>query len=100
NGQVLPPGGQTITGAAIRTALESTTVAVTLGSYLEHTFGWRDRVFLTGGVRNDRNSAFGSQVRSVWYPKVQGSGGVSDGAVLPRSITVINLKLRFAYASS
>jgi len=100
NGQVLPPGGQTITGAAIRTALESTTVAVTLGSYLEHTFGWRDRVFLTGGVRNDRNSAFGSQVRSVWYPKVQGSWVVSDETFFPRSIPVSNLKLRFAYGAS
>jgi len=100
NGQVLPPGGRTITGAAIRTALESTTVAVTLGSYVEHTFGWRDRVFLTGGVRNDRNSAFGSQVRSVWYPKVQGSWVVSDEAFYPRSIPVGNLKLRFAYGAS
>jgi len=100
NGQVLPPGGQTITGAAIRTALESTTVAVTLGSYLEHTFGWRDRVFLTGGVRNDRNSAFGSKVRSVWYPKVQGSWVLSDEAFYPRSVPVSNLKLRFAYGAS
>lgn len=100
NGQVLPPGGQTITGAAIRTAQESTTVAVTLGSYVEHTFGWRDRVFLTGGVRNDRNSAFGSQVRSVWYPKVQGSWVLSDEAFFPRSIPVSNLKLRFAYGAS
>jgi len=100
NGQVLPPGGQTITGAAIRTALESTTVAVTLGSYVEHTFGWRDRVFLTGGVRNDRNSAFGSQVRSVWYPKVQGSWVVSDETFFPRNLPVSNLKLRFAYGAS
>ena len=100
NGQVLPPGGQTITGAAIRTALESTTVAVTLGSYVEQQFGWRDRVFLTGAVRNDRNSAFGSQVRSVWYPKVQGSWVVSDETFFPRSLPVSNLKLRFAYGAS
>ena len=100
NGQNLAAGAQTITGAALRTALESTTVAVTLGSYVEQTFGWRDRVFLTGGVRNDRNSAFGSQVRSVWYPKVQGSWVVSDEAFYPRSIPVGNLKLRFAYGAS
>ena len=100
NGQVLPPGGQTITGAAIRTALESTTVAVTLGGYVEQQFGWRDRVFLTGAVRNDRNSAFGSQVRSVWYPKVQGSWVVSDETFFPRSLPVSNLKLRFAYGAS
>ncbi len=100
NGQNLAAGGQTISGAALRTALESTTVAVTLGSYVEQTFGWRDRVFLTGGVRNDRNNAFGSKVRSVWYPKVQGSWVVSDEAFYPRSFPVSNLKLRFAYGAS
>ncbi len=100
NGQNLAAGGQTISGAALRTALESTTVAVTLGSYVEQTFGWRDRVFLTGGVRNDRNNAFGSKVRSVWYPKVQGSWVVSDEAFYPRSFPASNLKLRFAYGAS
>lgn len=100
NGQNLAAGGQTITGAAQRTALESTTVAVTLGSYVEQTFGWRDRVFVTGGVRNDRNNAFGSQVRSVWYPKVQGSWVMSDEAFYPRGFPVSDLKLRFAYGAS
>ncbi len=100
NGQVLPQGGTTITGAAIRTALESTTVAVTLGTYVEQTFGWRDRVFVTGGVRNDRNSAFGSKSRSVVYPKIQGSWVTSDESFFPRSTPVSNLKLRFAYGAS
>ena len=100
NGQNLPACGQTISGAALRTALESTTVAVTLGSYIEQTFGWRDRVFVTGGVRNDRNNAFGSQVRSVWYPKVQGSWVMSDEAFYPSGFPVSNLKLRFAYGAS
>ncbi len=100
NGQNLAAGAQTLSGAALRTALESTTVAVTLGSYIEQSFGWRDRVFLAGGVRNDRNSAFGSKVRSVWYPKVQGSWVLSDEPFYPRSFPVSNLKLRFAYGAS
>ena len=100
NGQNLPPGGKAITGAAIRTASEATTVAVTLGTYLEQTFGWRDRVFVTGGVRNDRNSAFGSQDRSVVYPKVQGSWVISDESFYPRALPMSNLKLRFAYGAS
>jgi TonB-linked SusC/RagA family outer membrane protein len=99
-GTILPPGGKAITGAAQRTATEATTVAVTLGTYLEQTFGWRDRVFLTGGVRNDRNSAFGSKERSVVYPKVQGSWVLSDEAFYPRSLPISNLKLRFAYGAS
>lgn len=100
NGQVLPPGGKTISGAALRTATEQTTIAVTLGTYLEQTFAWRDRMFLTGGVRNDRNSAFGSKSRSVVYPKVQGSWVLSDESFYPRSLPISDLKLRFAYGAS
>lgn len=100
SGNVLPPGGKAITGAALRTASEATTVAVTLGTYVEQTFGWRDRVFLTGGLRNDRNSAFGSKSRSVVYPKVQGSWVLSDESFYPRGLPINDLKLRFAYGAS
>jgi TonB-dependent starch-binding outer membrane protein SusC len=100
SGSHLPPGGHAITGAAIRNSSETTTLTVTLGTYLEQTFGWRDRVFLTGGVRNDRNSAFGSKSRSVVYPKVQGSWVISDESFYPRSLPISNLKLRFAYGAS
>ncbi len=100
NGQNLPPGGSSISGAAIRTARETTTVAVTIGTYIEETLAWRDRVFLTGAVRRDRNSAFGSDSRSVNYPKIQGAWVVSDENFYPRSIPFSNLKLRFAYGAS
>jgi TonB-linked SusC/RagA family outer membrane protein len=100
NGQNLPPGGNSISGAAIRTARETTTVAVTIGTYVEETLAWRDRVFLTGAVRRDRNSAFGSESRSVNYPKIQGAWVVSDENFYPRSIPFSNLKLRFAYGAS
>lgn len=100
NGQNLPPGGNAITGAATRTASEATTIAVTVGAYVEETFGWRDRVFLTGAIRRDRNSTFGSKSRSVNYPKLQGSWVISDETFFPRSLPVSNLKLRFAYGAS
>ncbi len=100
NGQNLPPGGSAITGAATRTASEATTIAVTVGAYVEETVGWRDRVFLTGAIRRDRNSTFGSKARSVNYPKLQGSWVISDETFFPHSIPVSNLKLRFAYGAS
>ena len=99
NGQNLPPGGNAITGAATRTASEATTIAVTIGAYVEETLGWRDRVFLTGAIRRDRNSTFGSKSRSVSYPKLQGSWVISDESFFPR-LPVSNLKLRFAYGAS
>jgi hypothetical protein len=100
NGQNLPPGGSAITGAATRTASEATTIAVTVGTYIEQTFGWRDRVFLTGAIRRDRNSTFGSKSRSVNYPKIQGSWVMSDESFYPRNFPLSNLKLRFAYGAS
>ena len=41
----------------------------TLGSFVQEQLGWRDRVFLTGAVRVDNNSAFGKDVNLVTYPK-------------------------------
>lgn len=41
----------------------------TLGTYLQETLSWRDRLFLIGAVRVDNNSAFGDEVRWVTYPK-------------------------------
>ena len=29
-----------------------------------------DRLFLTGAIRSDRNSAFGADFKTVFYPKV------------------------------
>ena len=41
----------------------------TLGTYIQETLGWNDRLFLTGAVRVDNNSAFGNDIRFVTYPK-------------------------------
>ena len=100
NGQNMPPGAKSITSGAIRTASEATTLAVTLGYYLEQQFGWRDRVFVTGAVRHDRNSAFGIKDRSVNYPKIQAAWAISDESFFPRGGLVSNLKLRMAYGAS
>ncbi|HXO86036.1 MAG TPA: TonB-dependent receptor, partial [Gemmatimonadales bacterium] len=99
SGNNLPPGGKAITGAATRSASEQTTLAVTVGTYIEQTFGWRDRVFVTGAIRHDRNTAFGSDERSVNYPKLQASWVLSEENFYP-SNPVSNLKLRFAYGAS
>ncbi len=62
-----------LNGAAIATPGEVDNVSATLGSYAEETLGWRDRLFLTGGLRVDAGSGFGTQVHSAVYPKVSGS---------------------------
>ena len=100
NGQVLPPGGKTISGTSIRTAGEATAVTITLGAYIEQVLGYKDRLFLTGALRTDDNSSFGRNFSAVYYPKVQASWVVSDEPFFPRSFPVSNLRLRGAYGAS
>jgi TonB-linked SusC/RagA family outer membrane protein len=96
-GQVLPPGAQTFTGAAIKVSSEQTTRFVTLGSYVEQQFGWDERLFLTGAVRVDQNSAFGADSRSATYPKIAGSWVAMEQRAAG---LVTSLRLRAAYGAS
>lgn len=100
NGIHLPPGGTALTTGAIRTASEQTIAAVTLGTYIEQEFGYLGRVYVTGGLRNDRNSAFGSETRSVVYPKVSLSWVTSDEPFFPRTPLLSTFKFRAAYGAS
>jgi TonB-linked SusC/RagA family outer membrane protein len=67
--QILPPGGSTIDAGAQKTSGESTIETKSLGLYLEETLGWKDQLFLTGALRQDRNSAFGTNFGTILYPK-------------------------------
>lgn len=40
------------------------------GFFLQAQTGWRDRLFLTAGVRGDNNSAFGDDYGTAWAPRV------------------------------
>jgi TonB-linked SusC/RagA family outer membrane protein len=66
---ILPPGGTTIDAGSQRVSGEQTVETVSFGMYLEQTFGWRDKLFLTGAVRRDQNSAFGGDFGAIVYPK-------------------------------
>jgi len=50
----------------------------TIGLFGQQQFGLNDRVFLTGGVRIDNNSAFGDNFDLATYPKVSGTWVVSE----------------------
>jgi TonB-dependent SusC/RagA subfamily outer membrane receptor len=66
-------------GAAARTsASENEFTNVTVGSYVQEQFDWEDRIFLTGAVRFDQNSAFGADYGVQIYPKVSAAWVVSD----------------------
>ncbi len=74
----------------------------TLGVYGQETVGLNDRLFLTGALRVDNNSAFGSSFNWVYYPKASLSWVLNEEpavrAILPRFVDA--LKLRLAYGES
>jgi TonB-linked SusC/RagA family outer membrane protein len=99
-GSEFAPGGKTVGSGSIRTAGETTTEIITLGFFLEHVLGWRDRVFLTTALRQDYNSAFGAEARAATYPKMSASWVISEEDFFPTSLPLSNVRLRAAYGAS
>jgi hypothetical protein len=101
DGEIFPtPGLSSInatTGA--RSTAEDFIEDATLGLYLQEQVGWRDRLFLTGAVRADDNSAFGENFDRVYYPKASVSWVVSDEPFMTIPF-VSALKLRAAYGEA
>jgi len=83
-----------------RTGSETSVQNNTVGVYGQEQIGFRDRFFLTGGVRSDNNSSFGSNFKRVYYPKVSASWVVSEEPFFSRVPFVNTLKLRSAYGQT
>jgi TonB-linked SusC/RagA family outer membrane protein len=98
-GDILAPGSQNLGSAAQPNVNEVTTTTVTIGAYAQEKLGLNDRLYLTGGIRTDRNSAFGSQSRTTVYPKAEASWVVSEEPFFPR-LPVSSVRLRFAYGAT
>jgi TonB-linked SusC/RagA family outer membrane protein len=101
NGTGLPPGASTVAAASTRSASNRQPTAVkTLGVYVQEQAGFRDRLFLTGAVRTDQNSAFGTDFQQVYYPKLSVSWVASDEGFFPRWSWLNQFRLRSAYGAS
>ena len=92
-------GVRSISAAAVTWGDESFTEQKSLGFYVQEQVGWRDRLFVTGAVRMDNNSAFGSELNQVFYPKLSASWVISqeDFFDLPK---VDQLRLRAAWGQA
>jgi TonB-linked SusC/RagA family outer membrane protein len=95
--RILPPGGSTLDAGAQKQSSEQTVDAVTLGAYLEQQFGWHDRLFVTGAVRRDENSAFGADFGAAIYPKATVSWVAAENGA---ALWLNNLRLRGAFGES
>ncbi|MFL5581924.1 MAG: SusC/RagA family TonB-linked outer membrane protein, partial [Gemmatimonadaceae bacterium] len=99
-GEDLPAGFTTVTAGALQEADETTSESRTLGAFVEEHLAFNERFFLTGAVRSDRNSAFGADFKTVFYPKLQASWVVSRQGFFPQWGWVDELRLRSAYGAS
>jgi TonB-linked SusC/RagA family outer membrane protein len=71
----------------------------TVGLYVQEQVGWNNRLFLTGAVRGDDNSAFGANYKAAYYPKASVAYVVSEEPFW--NVGFVNsLKLRAAYGQS
>ncbi|MFP4624082.1 MAG: SusC/RagA family TonB-linked outer membrane protein [Gemmatimonadota bacterium] len=61
---------------------------------------WRDRVFVTGAVRGDRNSNFGQQFGFQWYPSMSASWVIAEEPWFPQVEALTSLRLRTAWGRS
>lgn len=97
-GTILPPGAQNAGQATTPVVGQGTTLANTLGLFVEEAVAINDRLWLTTGVRTDQNSAFGRNFQRVYYPKVSASWMLSDEEWFPKKIPLLSsVRLRSAY---
>ncbi len=92
-------GLQTVNGTAIRTGGDDYIENTTVGVFAQQQFGWRNRLFLTGAVRGDDNSAFGKNFNFVVYPKVSASWVVNEEPFWHLNF-INSFKLRAAYGAA
>jgi TonB-dependent starch-binding outer membrane protein SusC len=72
----------------------------TIGAYLQQQISFRDRIFLTGALRGDDNSAFGSDFGLVLYPSVSASWVIGEEPWFPAQDAISSLRLRGAFGTS
>jgi TonB-linked SusC/RagA family outer membrane protein len=98
---ILPPGGQTVGSGAVKNASNTLPTATkTLGYYLQEQWSFKDRLWVTGAVRTDKNTAFGTNYQGVYYPKAMVSWLASEESFFPHIDLINSVRLRGAFGSS
>jgi TonB-linked SusC/RagA family outer membrane protein len=100
NGSNLIPGTVSPVGGAVQNVTAATTYTKTLGLFVEEALAFRDRLFLTGAVRTDQNTAFGTNFEKVFYPKLSASYVISDEEFFPKIPALGQFRLRATYGAA
>jgi TonB-linked SusC/RagA family outer membrane protein len=91
------PGPGDVGSGARRDASESFQENKTFGVYGQEQLSWKNRIFVTGALRADGNSAFGANFDAAYYPKFSASWVLSEEPFLANSKIISQLKLRGAW---
>ena len=99
SGRGIAAGSGTITGSRITEARDTTTEARSIGTYVEQEVSLKDRLFVTGALRFDDNSAFGQNFDATVYPKASVSWLASEEPFFGDGL-LSTFRLRAAYGVS
>jgi TonB-linked SusC/RagA family outer membrane protein len=100
-GKQLLAGSGSLAGATAQFAVgETNTGNITLGAYGTEQLSWKDRVFVTGGLRGDKNSAFGLNFKEIYYPSASVSWVLGEEPWFPKTDLFSSLRVRAAYGES
>ena len=90
------PGLETVAATAINRGFDDFVENNTVGMFGQQQITWKDKLFVTGAIRVDNNSAFGKDFSFVVYPKLSASYVVEEGG----TGKINALRLRAAYGQS
>ncbi len=93
------PGEQLLGDGTIQDVGEGRIRVQSRGFFLQEVLGFQDKLFLTGGMRWDGFSTFGSGFGLAAYPKLSASYLISDESFWPTDL-VETMKLRTAWGES
>lgn len=92
-------GVRSVSSAAVTTSTQSFSEQKSIGFYAQEQLAWHDRLFATAALRMDNNSAFGSDLNRVFYPKLSLSYVISEEPFF-RLPGVQDLRLRAAWGQA
>lgn len=102
SGSGLALGVKTTDGAASVSTDENRSSRTFWGGYFQQTFGFNDKLFLTGAIRLDGSSVFGADERNQLYPKLSSSYLISNEDFWKNSLgsAFNSFKLRAAWGQA
>ncbi len=97
---VFPGAGLGVLDAGANQSVESVfTEVIEAGAYFQEQVGYKDYLYVTGGIRFDANSAFGSNFSTQSYPKLSASF-IPTAAFDMSGMGISTLRLRAAWGKS